>query len=1186
MLLRACALVAFVLAIVVWLMPNSGAQAQDIVINEIVASNSQIHADGDGDFTDWIELYNPNSVAEDISNWTISDNAAQWTIPAGTSIPADGYLIIFASDKGDPTDPAYPGPAGELHANFQLSSAGETVTLINDGFGVEDSVTYPSIATDTSYGTDGLGGYVVRATAQVSPLEANPAVAPTPTPTPPPPVGTPSLVVNEVMSSNDTFLADGDGEFHDWIELWNPTCETISLDGWRIADLEQGWDFPAGLTLAPGDTLLIWASDKGDPTNPGYPGPTDELHTNFRISSLGETLSLIDDQGSLIGQVTTPAMLGDEAYVRQPDDSYVAQASNITPDGLNPGQSVPSCPTATPTPTETATATATSIPTATPTATASATATPTPTATSTATPTVTPTPTETPTPLPTVTPGGPTLTPTPTPTITPTPSATPTATATATPTATPTPDPTATPTATASATPTPTSPPAATPTSLPTTTPLDPGVCSATIRINEIMSRNSGSVLDGDEDSPDWIELVNLSGRDIVLTGWTISDSSTTWAFPGGTVLKEDEYVLVFASDKGDPDHSDFPGPDGELHANFRLSGSGERVTLIDASGCTVDQLTTPELRENQSYGHLDDDRFGIFVLGYTTPGGPNGAQMPIPLPTCYSSGNLPIRINRIVASNDGILLDGDGDDEDFVELRNDGLVTLDLTYWQLSDSRDTWVLPIGTEIAPNGGILIIWASGKGLVTDKDFPGPADELHTQFKLSSGGEHVSLAEPSSCVVDEVEYPELGGDEAYGFGPGGNRTIIGPGQREGACADPGSVRITALMSRNDTFRADADGDFEDWIELANTTTDTIDLAGWVLSDDGDSWVVPEGVELGAGETVVVWASGKNRGAAGEELHTDFKLSGDGETLTVSSSLDCEVDQVAFPELEKDQVFRLGESGDFVATGGQVEDDDGDKDDDGDDGDGGNITITGTCLAITELMAKNDSAHEDPNGEFGDWIELTNIGDETLDLSGWIIADDGDEWTFPDGVEIEPGEFLIVWADEEDVAEPDDLHTNFKLGGGGEPVTITDADGQVISSLSNYPELEDDESFGVDDEGVYVVRPVGDATPGDGPTVEGDCGFELTAGSGDAEAEQDSQDDGDDSDDDSDGEPDDAEDGDGAQDGDDEGDDGAIGGTDSDLAETGLEIRWPSLAAQLLVLTGAALLAMSKVAYRRAV
>lgn len=1079
--LRALGALAFVMALGLWLMPSSGAQGSSVVINEIVASNTQVFPDGDGDFTDWVELYNPNNVAVDIGGWQIADDAGiGWPIPAGNSIPANGYLIIFASDKGTPGEPGFPGPAGELHANFKLSSAGETVTLINNNFSIEDSVTYPSILTDQSYGTDGFGGFVVRETLDITPLAANSVIAPTPTPTPPPMPGVPSIVINEIMSSNDTTIADGDGDFEDWFELFNPTCEVVDLSGWRVADSETGWVIPDGVTMAEGETLFFWASDKGDPNNPAFPGPAGELHTNFRLASAGEPLSLIDDQGFLIALVTADPLDPDQSFARQTDDSYaIATGASVSADALNPGQSVPVCAI----------------------------------------------PTSTPTTEPTPTPGGPTLTPTPQPTATP--------------------DPTATPT------PAPTSTPAPTP----TVTPV-PGGCSNLVYVNEILARNDWHV-DGDGDTSDWIELYNPGAEAVDIGGWMIADAdSSGWEFPAGTTIDAGGYLVVWASDKGDEDDPDFPGPAGELHADFRLSGGGDSVTLIDTVGCLVDSISFGQQFENESFGRTSDGSLGRFAYPQFTLGFENGAQNYSPIPECFSSGDSGLRMSRIVASNSGIVLDGDGDDPDFIELENTGLFTIDLTLWQLSDDHDTWSFPLGASIDP-GEKIIVFASGKGLVTDDDFPGPNGEYHTSFRLSTDGETVTLGEPSSCIVERVTYPELSSNQAYAFDANGERVVVSPGDRVAPCADPGSVVISALMSRNDTFLADDDGDFEDWFELTNTTDTRIELADWVVADSDAVWIVPEGVFIDAGDTLTVFASGKDRGSATDVAHTNFKLSGDGETLTIGSSSTCPVNEVSFPELDDDQVYRLVD-GEFATQGGAPAEEPA-----------GDFVITGTCIAITELMADNETTVEDEDGEFVDWFEITNLGDETIDLSGWEFEDANDTWAVPDGVEIEPGEFLLFWADEGDRGGPDEeLHTNFKLGAGGEPLILTDLDGNVAASLNSWPELDDDLAFGIDEQGDWVVIEAGEATPGDGPTVSGGCDFEVNLFADVADAADTDAEDEADSDDSADVAAD-------------------AAGADADgpgLARTGAD-RLPLTLSQLLLVVGGGLMLMARVSDRRA-
>jgi hypothetical protein len=97
---------------------------------------------------------------------------------------------------------------------------------------------------------------------------------------------------------------------------------------------------------------------------------------------------------------------------------------------------------------------------------------------------------------------------------------------------------------------------------------------------------------------------------------------------------------------------------------------------------------------------------------------------------------------------------------------------------------------------------------------------------------------------------------------------------------------SLLITEFMANNDNSLEDEDGDNEDWIEIYNASTAILNTSAWSLSDDllpGTEWILPAR-SLAPGEFLVVFASGKNRSPASGELHTDFKLSADGEDLVL--------------------------------------------------------------------------------------------------------------------------------------------------------------------------------------------------------------------------------------------------------------------------------------------------------------
>ena len=96
------------------------------------------------------------------------------------------------------------------------------------------------------------------------------------------------------------------------------------------------------------------------------------------------------------------------------------------------------------------------------------------------------------------------------------------------------------------------------------------------------------------------------------------------------------------------------------------------------------------------------------------------------------------------------------------------------------------------------------------------------------------------------------------------------------------------ISEFQAVNVSTLQDEDGDYEDWIEIRNPDIASVDIGGWYLTDDDQDltkWTFPAGTTINAGEQILVFASNKDRhdGPKGE-LHTNFRLSGDGEYLAL--------------------------------------------------------------------------------------------------------------------------------------------------------------------------------------------------------------------------------------------------------------------------------------------------------------
>src|SRR5438105_892858 len=111
--------------------------------------------------------------------------------------------------------------------------------------------------------------------------------------------------INEFMASNATGLKDEDGEFSDWIEIYNPDATAVSLAGYYLTDdpakLDK-WKFPA-VTLNPSAYLVVFASGK-DRINPATP-----LHTNFQLNSDGDYLALVAPDKITVLTGFTPSFL-------------------------------------------------------------------------------------------------------------------------------------------------------------------------------------------------------------------------------------------------------------------------------------------------------------------------------------------------------------------------------------------------------------------------------------------------------------------------------------------------------------------------------------------------------------------------------------------------------------------------------------------------------------------------------------------------------------------------------------------------------------------------------------------------------------------------------------------------------------------------------------------------------------
>ena len=120
-----------------------------VVLSEVMAANTKTLEDPQGDFDDYIELYNASDKEVDISGHCLSDKSTKlnkWTFPEGTKIAAKGHLLVWADEDGKDEE--------GLHANFKLSKKGETIFLADTAenkHAVLDKLSFKNLGADEAY---------------------------------------------------------------------------------------------------------------------------------------------------------------------------------------------------------------------------------------------------------------------------------------------------------------------------------------------------------------------------------------------------------------------------------------------------------------------------------------------------------------------------------------------------------------------------------------------------------------------------------------------------------------------------------------------------------------------------------------------------------------------------------------------------------------------------------------------------------------------------------------------------------------------------------------------------------------------------------------------------------------------------------------------------------------------------
>ena len=204
------------------------------------------------------------------------------------------------------------------------------------------------------------------------------------------------------------------------------------------------------------------------------------------------------------------------------------------------------------------------------------------------------------------------------------------------------------------------------------------GAETGNIRISEVMAAQQLVIPDGFDEFPDWVELWNTSDHAIDLSGWALSDDPTEpnkWII-SQLVLQPDERTVIFCSGRGVSD-------EGQLHAEFSLSASGESLMLSAWSGDVVDSVSFPSSDDHCSFAF--DENGNMLVTEYPTPGYPNDMEgYELFCTEMIPAG--PLALWEVMSYNRQYLPQKLGECYDWVELKNISNETIDLSRYSISD--------------------------------------------------------------------------------------------------------------------------------------------------------------------------------------------------------------------------------------------------------------------------------------------------------------------------------------------------------------------------------------------------------------------------------------------------------------------------------------------------------------------
>ncbi len=362
--------------------------------------------------------------------------------------------------------------------------------------------------------------------------------------------------------------------------------------------------------------------------------------------------------------------------------------------------------------------------------------------------------------------------------------------------------------------------------------------------------------------------------------------------------------------------------------------------------------------------------------------------------------------------------------DVEFIELYNDGNESVDLAGWYLLDSNLTHPpctlvgeLAAGQYlvVAADNPIFIAQYPGVTNYNPNDF----DPAGAGFGLGNGGDTVNLFDDDDDLMDFVTYDDGSPWPTSPDGGGPSLELINSLMNNEVAAswDPSDAEGGTPGSLNSSYAADAapvcnDGNRDIRLPAGG---EAVQISVLAFDEEGLA-TVELMIDLGSGYVAQPMFDDGNHGdgsPADSTFGAIIPAQPNGTLVRYYVKATDTIGQINTWPGDAPMEYR-----------------------------GYTVGHQRPLLVVNEILSSNSSGLVDEMGEFEDWIEIFNPGNETVDLEGMYLSDDFDkrhEWKIPAGYSLAPGEYLVVWADNDLADGP--LHASFKLSGGGEEIALFD-------------------------------------------------------------------------------------------------------------------------------------------------